>query len=167
MGAINSISVIDRFIGRYEGAADVGEIVENISDSIDMPAFSDGVSAYQANRVWWKTLTAGGIGTNYDLAGGGAGISDVFGDPIVLGKVKIFGAINRNTVSGDTLSLTGSFVTIGLGSIVGITVPPSGFFLIVSPIDGYSIVDGVNSRITVTKTGPNNVITDLIIVGNT
>ncbi len=129
-------------------------------------AWTSGTGSNQANRYYEETIALAGSAVNRDLFGS---LVDQFGNTLSLATVKEIFILNKSTVSGETLEISGNFVTGVLWAdwvddAAKITIGPGGFEHKRNPIDGYAVTNTTAERITLDP-GANTFDVDLIILG--
>lgn len=134
--------------GTFEDAT-LDHTVPTARIGVNIPkAYTSGTGANQANQ-WWadqRTLTA--TSENLDLFGG---LTDDFGNTINLATIRELVILNRSTVSGESLILSGTAL-IGLIAGTGtnvVSLGAGGRFAFGSPIDGYTITNTTQDILTV------------------
>ncbi len=141
----------------------VAQTVPSISKS---RAWTSGTGTNQANRYYEETIELAGAVVNRDLYGS---LTDKFGNTLSLAKVKEILIHNKSTTSGETLEISGNFVTGVLWAdwvddAAKETIGPNGIFYRRNPIDGYAVTNTTAERITLDP-GANSFDVDLIILG--
>ncbi len=135
--------------------------------SIEKPqAWTSGTGNNQVNRYYEETIEDLNGSVNRDLFGS---LVDQFGNTLSLATVKELFILNKSTVSGETLEISGNFVTGVLWAdwvddAAKITIGPGGIYHVRNPIDGYTVTNATAERITL-DAAANTFDVDLIILG--
>lgn len=130
-------------------------------------AFSDGVAAGQANRIWKDTRTLAASATE-DLDFSGA-LLDIFGDAVVFADIRAIlitaDAANTNNVNVTRPASNG--LPIFLAASDGIAVRPGGAFLYVAQdTTAIPVTAGTGDLLTLTNSsGTTGVTYSITVIG--
>jgi hypothetical protein len=135
-------------------------------------AFTEGVGALQANKVWSDTRTINASSSEtLDLSGA---LTNIFGASAVFAEVKaiyIFAApgnTNNVHVSAATASPNTAFVTWVTAEGGGIVIRPGGVFLLAAAdATGYAVTATTGDLLTVANSSSGTSVTyDIVVIGN-
>lgn len=161
MGTLDVTTAV-RIFGTHKASADLTDPVE----SIDIPIakrLTNGTGTDQGNEFWSDQRTVTGASETLNIQDGS--LSNSFGTTLTLAKVKHLLIFNRSTKSGNTLTVSGDFLT-SIGSATNIVVHPGGWLFLTSPIDGYTVTATTADEITINP-GAATITYDIAISGVT
>lgn len=151
--------------GSLTKALDLTTPQETIAISI-LQAFANGTGSNQGNEFFSDTRTVDASPETLDLT---SGLTNAFGVTIVFAKIKAIIVHNKNTASEAVLIIKGNAIT-NAGWISGSTphhaIPPDGWYIVTSPVDGFTITNTSQDQLTF-EPGAATITYDLILIGNT
>lgn len=121
------------------------EVVESYSGDLGNPgkthriskdlSFVSGTGSSQFNKVHSDIASAT---TDYDVAGV---VTDAQGAAITMSKLGLIYAENRGTTAGDLMYVGGDANSVPFCGAAAdfVKIGPSGFFLAVNPVDGWTV----------------------------
>ena len=149
-------------------SASIQDIISQISTLSDL---TSGTGASKANTLYHGRVTlASSASQSFNLYA----LTDAFGNSIVNARIRLLYLYNRNSTTGDILTLFNDGTTAAwsgpLGGVDSATVPlyPGGFFVLAaSDATGYAVANTTNHLFKVTNSSSNSIDFDIIIVGVT
>lgn len=146
----------------YAKASDLSALEEKVSYSNSPITYSNGTGANQANTYFSDTRTLAATNESFDMNA----LVDKYGDTLVNTKIRLLFIRHKGTVAGQSLSLSGNFMSsIISGASPTLVIRAGGYFLAESPIDGYPVTQTSVDVLTVTNTATFDY--DIIIIGST
>ncbi len=135
-----------RITSRRDAGADLSKQVDDLN-FVYTKTFTNGTGNNQVDTTFHDKRTLSGA-QQIDLSGG----LTFMGDAQSFADVRLLAIHNRSTVAAEKISL-GSGINAWLNWVGTITdivkVEPSGFFLLVAPLDGYAVVAGTGDILNV------------------
>ena len=151
-------------VGSYAKASDLLSLPGAIGYAI-ASSYTNGTGANQANAFWSDTRTLAATAESFDLkTAGGTVIVDDYGVTLPFTLIKLLIVRNKSAVSGQTLTLSGNF----LSSMDGGTGPThiigaGGTFVADCPIEGYTVSNTTRDTLTLTNSATFDY--DILICG--
>ena len=92
-------------------------------------------------------------------------LTDIYGNTANLAKIREITIVNLSTTSGETLTISGNFMTAVLGNAsYTVVIPPGGRWHQTAPVDGFTVTNTTQDQMTVTKAAGTGSY-DLVILG--
>lgn len=149
----------------YSDAIDLSTTQAAISQEVAQ-SWTSGTGSNQANREYDDTLALAAATQSLDLYGG---LTDRFGNTLNFVDIREIIIVNKSTVSGETLEISGNFVTGVLWAdwvddAAKITIGPTGIYHVKNAIDGYTVTNDSADTITLDPAA-NTFNVDVYILG--
>lgn len=149
---VDSLVVTLGLVGGYTKSSDLTTIREAINITNNPTAYANGTGSNQINAVFTDTVTLAATNTTYDLDVGL--MQDGLGNFLTWTKIKLLYIRNKSVTSGQTLTITGDFLsqaTVGAVAAGGLIIGAGGMFALENSIAGYSVVASSGDQITLTN----------------
>jgi len=130
-------------------------------------AFTDGVAAGNANRIWQDTRTLAASATE-DLDFSGS-LTDIYGDAVVFADIRaiVITAAAANTNNVNVQRATANGLLLFLAALDGVAVRPGGAVMWMCPdATGIAVAAGTADLLTITNSaGSTDVTYTITVVG--
>lgn len=145
--------------GAYRVSSDLTSPVEPIALRM-YKQLNNGTGNNQANTFWSDTRSVAGGTETLTLTS----LTDKFGNALVFTAIKVLVIYNKSTTAGETLAITGNFVTTTLALTGGLVIQPSGIVAATGPLAGYIVTLTSADKITVNP-GAATIAYDIALIG--
>lgn len=128
-------------------------------------AFTDGVAAGNADRIWQDTRTLSASATE-DLDFSGS-LTDIYGAAVVFADIRaiLITAAAANTNNVNVQRATANGLLLFLAALDGLAVRPGGAFLLMCPdATGIAVAAGTADLLTITNSAGSTSVTFTITV---
>ena len=153
-----------RIYGSLAGSTDLTVPVDTIN-IVRTEVYTNGTGTNQGNDVWTDTRSIAAAGESLNLRDGT--LFNSFGEALTLSQVKGIIIRNKTEDPGRVLTLTGDFITAGVGTGTDEFVHPGGEWKRTSPVDGFTVSAAQDVITFATPGGTDPIIYDIIIWGVT
>ena len=146
--------------GAYRVTSDLTSPVEPIALRM-YKQLNTGTGNNQANTFWSDTRSVAGGTETLTLTS----LTDKFGNALVFTTIKVIVIYNKSTVTTETLSITGNFITATFAvGATGKVVYPSGIWADTAPLAGATVTVTTQDKITVNP-GAATIAYDIALIG--
>lgn len=146
--------------GTYTGPTTLNSPVQRINHQLGNLSVGYGTGTGQATQLHDLRYTAGAIGQSVLLSAGSSD-TDIYDDALSMTQVKMI--VMQNLDAAESITITGDFITAGLGTITSLPIHAGGSLTFISP-NGYTVAAS-SDAITHARGGGSNVYWRLFIVG--
>ena len=140
-------------------------IVDSKVDYRVTQALAEGAGAGQANQRWHDRRQLISTSEEIDLAGGE---TNEVGEPVTVAKIKALVIYNRNTGTGENLTIGGAaayaFVNWVGDATDKIVLGPKSAIILINPDDGYAVTADTGDLLKI-DSGGNTVDYDIVLIG--
>lgn len=126
-------------------------------------AWTSGTGSNQHNRYFEEIISLAASAVNRDLFGS---LTDIYGNTLSFVDIRSILIHNKSSVAGEVLTIDGNFIEriVLSGTTPTLKLDPGGVLYLTNPIDGYSVTNTTDERITLDP-GAKTFAVDLIVTG--